>query len=259
MEGQEGLSSVIQFAEKALGKMLHMLSHAIQQRDALLSEINSLAQITDDLRSMGAEVAGIASQTNLLALNAAIEAARAGDFGRGFAVVADEVRTLSSRSGETGARISKRIEQANAALQKTLDTTAEFAQQDNERLVQSEVAVQDVLTKFRNTGNRIIDSAKSLEHESSAVQHNVEEVLVNLQFQDRVNQILSHVTADMKKLGEMLHDQREKLKRGENIHLVEVSAWLDSIQKTYTTLEQVDIHQGFQRNQSSTDSQITFF
>ena len=67
---------------------------------------------------MGADVAGIASQTNLLALNAAIEAARAGDAGRGFAVVADEVRTLSSRSGETGERIGRRIEQANDALQK---------------------------------------------------------------------------------------------------------------------------------------------
>ncbi|MBC6905532.1 chemotaxis protein [Saccharophagus sp. K07] len=260
MQGQEGLSDVIMFAENELGNMMTLISQAIQQRDALLSEINALAQITDDLRSMGVEVAGIASQTNLLALNAAIEAARAGDFGRGFAVVADEVRTLSSRSGETGSRISKRIEQANAALQKTMDTTTEFAKQDTDRLQQSEIAVQDVLKKFRSTSERIINSAYSLEQESSAVQNNVEEVLVNLQFQDRVNQILGHVTADMQKFGDMLQEHQQKLKRGESIRTIDVGAWLDSIRQTYTTLEQVDVHQGIQSTHTTDQSsQITFF
>jgi methyl-accepting chemotaxis protein len=225
----------------------------------LLREITELSKITDELRSMGSEVAGIASQTNLLALNAAIEAARAGEYGRGFAVVADEVRTLSSRSGETGSRIGKRIEQANATLQKTLDRTAEFAKQDDARLAQSESAVQEVLNQFRNSGERIMDSARALEEESAVVQHNVEEVMVNLQFQDRVNQILSHVTADMEKFVGMLAEQQASLTRGENIRAIDVNTWLSNVRKSYTTLEQVAVHHGQATGKKPEESQITFF
>jgi methyl-accepting chemotaxis protein len=259
MKGQGGLGGVIQFADNELGQMLQTLSNAIKHRDELLAEITELSKITDELRSMGSDVAGIASQTNLLALNAAIEAARAGEYGRGFAVVADEVRTLSSRSGETGSRIGKRIEQANATLQKTLDRTTEFAKQDDARLSQSEGAVQEVLTQFRNSGERIMGSAHSLEQESSAVQHNVEEVLVNLQFQDRVNQILGHVTADMEKFVGLLNEQQRKLEQGDDIDVVNVNEWLNAVRKTYTTLEQVDVHQGRERASKPQDSQITFF
>ncbi|MGM8226741.1 methyl-accepting chemotaxis protein [Cellvibrio sp. ARAG 10.3] len=259
MQGQGGLGGVIQFADSELGQMLQTLSKAIQHRDELLREITELSKITDELRSMGSEVAGIASQTNLLALNAAIEAARAGEYGRGFAVVADEVRTLSSRSGETGSRIGKRIEQANATLQKTLERTAEFAKQDDARLAQSESAVQEVLHQFRHSGERIMDSARALEEESAAVQHNVEEVMVNLQFQDRVNQILSHVTADMEKFVAMLGEQQASLARGENINAIDVKAWLDAVRKSYTTLEQVAVHQGRDNIKKPEESQITFF
>ena len=125
---------------------------------------------------MSAEVAGTASQTNLLALNAAIEAARAGEYGRGFAVVADEVRTLSTRSGETGARIGRRIEQVNSALQTTLDRTAEYAAEDNTRLTQSESSIAQVLEQFQHSSENILQSAQVLEHESAAVQTSVEDL-----------------------------------------------------------------------------------
>lgn len=259
MQGNSGLAGVIEFANSELSLLLSTLGNAIQHRDELLGEINELSKITDELRSMGTEVAGIASQTNLLALNAAIEAARAGEYGRGFAVVADEVRTLSSRSGETGSRIGKRIEQANTTLQKTLDRTTEFARQDDARMAQSESAIQEVLSRFRHSGERIVDSAQSLEQESSVVQSNVQDVLVSLQFQDRVTQILGHVMADMEKFVAMLDEQQRNLNHGEDIHTIDVASWLDAIRRTYTTLEQVDVHYGAGNVKKPQDSQITFF
>ena len=260
MKGSSGLSTVITFADQELGQMVQALGHAIRNRYELLTEITNLSKITDELRTMGSEVAGIASQTNLLALNAAIEAARAGEHGRGFAVVADEVRTLSSRSGETGSRIGTRIEQANVTLQKTLDRTAESAKQDDVRLAKSESAVQEVLAKFRSSGERIIDSAHSLEEESSGVQRDVEEVLLNLQFQDRVNQILGHITADMEKFSAMVVEQQRKLLQNEEVNTIDVNDWLAAVQKTYTTLEQVEAHKD--RNvayKKPENSEITFF
>jgi len=259
MSGQQGLSGVMDFANVELGELVQTLRNAIQQRDELLHEISSLSEITNELSTMGADVAGIASQTNLLALNAAIEAARAGEYGRGFAVVADEVRTLSSRSGETGSRIGKRIQQANAALQKTLDRTTEYAEEDDKRLNKSESSISEVLTQFQRTSENILNSAGSLESESSHVQQSVEGVLVNLQFQDRVGQILSHVIGDMEKFANIIKEQQQQLATGQELQLINVENWLANVRKTYTTLEQVDVHYGNNSFNNPSNSDVTLF
>ncbi|WP_331353310.1 methyl-accepting chemotaxis protein [Cellvibrio sp. UBA7671] len=260
MKGDNGLGGVIHFANDELSQITHTLRQAIDQRDELLTEISGLSKITVELSGMSAEVAGIASQTNLLALNAAIEAARAGEYGRGFAVVADEVRTLSTRSGETGARIGRRIEQVNSALQTTLDRTAEYAAEDNSRLTKSETSIAQVLEQFQHSSEHILQSAHVLEQESAAVQSSVEEVLVNLQFQDRVSQILGHVIDDMEKLVGAIADQETRLRHGEPVIAIDTGEWLRSLQKTYTTLEQVDVHRGSgAQAKGSNNSEITFF
>lgn len=259
MSGEQGLGGVISFANTELNEITHNLRQAISQRDELLSEIAGLSKITVELSGMSADVAGIASQTNLLALNAAIEAARAGEYGRGFAVVADEVRTLSTRSGETGSRIGRRIEQVNTVLQSTLERTTEYAAEDNSRLSKSELSIAQVLEQFQQSSQNIMQSAHTLEQESSAVQSSVEEVLVNLQFQDRVSQILSHVTDDMDKLVGAISEQETRLRHGEVIAPIDISEWLHAVQKTYTTLEQVDVHRGSHHSKRPDNSEITFF
>lgn len=259
MSGDQGLGGVLNFANTELSEITHTLRQAINQRDELLSEISGLSKITVELSGMSADVAGIASQTNLLALNAAIEAARAGEYGRGFAVVADEVRTLSTRSGETGARIGRRIEQVNSVLQTTLERTTEYAAEDNNRLLKSESTIEQVLAQFQQSSESIMQSAQTLEQESSAVQSSVEEVLVNLQFQDRVSQILSHVTDDIEKLVGAISEQETRLRHGESVAPINVNEWLNAVQKTYTTLEQVDVHCGTGHSKSPGNSEITFF
>ncbi|MFO1369621.1 MAG: methyl-accepting chemotaxis protein [Marinagarivorans sp.] len=259
MQGNSGLTEVIQFATQELNALVATLHRAMTQRDELLNEIVALSKITAELSTMGADVAGIASQTNLLALNAAIEAARAGDAGRGFAVVADEVRTLSSRSGETGERIGRRIEQANDALQKTLVQSNAFAQEDNQRLQHSEQSIKEVLSRFKQSGAVILESAQRLENENAQVQTDIAEVLVNLQFQDRVGQILSHVMNDMQKLAVTVSEQQRALETGARMTPINLEQWLHSLNRSYTTLEQAAVHHGRGNSAVAMDSDVTFF
>jgi len=259
MSGDSGLTHIISQSEQSLNNIIQSLHDAMVGRDQILGEINNLSAIAEELSKMGDEVAGIASQTNLLALNAAIEAARAGEAGRGFAVVADEVRTLSTRSGETGARITQTIEQVNATLQNTLTKTQEFTDQDASLINAAEETIKQVIENYSDAGEKIILSANQLEQENSAVQLAIDEVLVSLQFQDRVSQILGHVFDDMNKLAPNYHQCQQDFNQGIAIKPVDINQWLNNIKQTYTTLEQVAVHDGSERKQNSNNDEITFF
>jgi methyl-accepting chemotaxis protein len=260
MHSDKGLTHVIETADTELNQIIQSLNEAMSGRDELLSEINNLTTIAEELSKMGEEVAGIASQTNLLALNAAIEAARAGEAGRGFAVVADEVRTLSTRSGETGARITERIGQVNSTLFNTLEKTQQFTEQDAKLIEGAEKTIEMVIKQYRDSGGQIIESAEQLEDESKAVKIAIEEVIISLQFQDRVSQILDQIHNNMNELSPQVEQCLSDISAGEQSQEINKEQWLQNFKSTYTTVEQVNLHNDSSAQvQQAEESEITFF
>lgn len=251
-----GIMEVISTSETELKGIVSALQQAMGAREELLSEIAKLATFADELQKMAGDVAGIASQTNLVALNAAIEAARAGESGRGFMVVAEEVRSLSTRSGETGRRISERSETISRALASTLSTANEFGRQDAAIIDEAENAIVRVINRYNDAAERLGSSAQILEVESQGVESEVADVLVALQFQDRVSQILGHVIGDMEKLA----DEMSRREASQAPEPFEVRRWLDELERTYTTLEQVAVHKGHGIHvEAPSSAEITFF
>jgi len=232
-----------------LNSVVNTLRSALDDRDGLLRQINGLDAFVDELDSMAQDVAKIAGQTNLLALNAAIEAARAGEYGRGFAVVADEVRKLSRLSAETGERIGDKVGYIGESIRSAVGAAKEASSRDGESVRSSEETIERVLSDFQGVGSRLVASAESLRQTNLGIQSSVEHALIQLQFQDRTSQMLTHVSASIAEAG-------EKMASGE---LVDVNSVMEAMEATYAMAEERSNHNR-QGSQATVDSgEITFF
>lgn len=247
-------------SQDRLNSIVASLRLATEMQSSLMQEIISLSSFTDDLKEMASEVRGIANQTNLVALNAAIEAARAGEAGRAFSVVASEVRKLSALSGDTGKRISEKVEVVNNAIAATMALSRKHTERDAEMVSNSEQLITHVLDQLRLTTDNLSESATKFRNESVVIRHEVEGAMVALQFQDRVSQMLGLVYQDIDKLSSRL-----AAKNASDIHIINADEWLGDLASTYTMAEQLTIHHGdgapvlsvFQN--IATESEITFF
>ncbi|AZF20939.1 methyl-accepting chemotaxis protein [Pseudomonas sp. R3-52-08] len=251
----DGALEVLARSDSELSQVINSLKATQTSRDQTLAQVRSLTAYTGELRTMAADVAAIAAQTNLLALNAAIEAARAGEAGRGFAVVADAVRSLSSKSSETGQQMSAKVDIINNAITQLVQAASSSADQDSNSVAASENSIQLVLERFQNITGRLADSADLLKQESHGIRDEMTEVLVNLQFQDRVSQILSHVRDNMHALHEHLMQTRQS---PDQAVAVDARQWLARMEATYATDEQRRTHHGAASVQQNSQD-ITFF
>ena len=218
------------------------LRATLQQREELLNEVHGLTRFTDSLQRWPRRRC-IAHQTTLLAINAAIEAARAGEVGRGFAVVASEVRMLSQRSAETGKKISETVTSVNQAFARTFDISQQYAQRDAEMVAHSEQVIEGVLAQFGNSATGLSQASEVLRTESQNIQREISNVLVALQFQDRVSQVLGHVRDDQNKLLQTLSAAQSQSAAGKWPEPIDTEQWLAVLAQTYTTQEQVALHQ----------------
>ena len=260
--GNMGDSGALQalFADsrKELTEVVHSLRQVLAAKDAMFRKIAELGEFVDELQEMAQAVAVIASQTNLLALNAAIEAARAGEAGRGFAVVADEVRKLSTMSGETGQSIGVKVQSIGAAITETISMAKATEQQDANVVNDADGAIQSVLARLEDAASGLSHSAEILQRESAGIRDEITDILVSLQFQDRVSQILAAVTDTMSHFKQDLDEQCGLLRHGDEVSGVNVDVLMEKMQKSYTTSEQRLIHSG-QSAGSAGDDEITFF
>jgi methyl-accepting chemotaxis protein len=238
--------------------LLGSLSKAFEDKRQLLEAMRTLVQHANGLKIMANEVSQIAKQTNLLALNASIEAARAGEHGRGFAVVADEVRKLSNRSGSNGEAMAQTVGHMCAAVNSTLTLAERSAEEEQQNVKQGECTIQQVTGDFRQAAASLASAGQTLVVESGKVQQEIAELLVDLQYQDRVTQILAHIRQDMARYGDLMVQRAARAAAGNPQPALEVDRWLSEMANGYTTHEQRQNHAG-QKTVTPETSEITFF
>jgi methyl-accepting chemotaxis protein len=243
IQGQD-LGSVFASSQAQLRTLIELQRTSTHNMQAMLDKVQSLDQFTAELQDMADSVARIAQQTNLLALNAAIEAARAGELGRGFAVVAKEFRMLSNQSGETGRRIAEKAKIISAAIVDTCTVVRESVGVEDRSLESSEQAIESVLTSFRGLTGSFQRSSERLHNESKVIQSDVNQALMQLQFQDRVSQIINHVLHNMDRLPELLRQRDQHFTQTGELSPLDADDMLAEMKKSYVMADQHIIHSG---------------
>lgn len=241
--------NLLNLCRQELQPVIDHLHEMIESKNELLDGIRGLAESTADLKDMAHSVGVIAAQTNLLAINASIEAARAGEHGRGFAVVAGEVRRLSLMSADTGKTITERVNQITETVKTTLKTAQKVNESDRIALRKSGQVVKDVLGHVQNLG----DAAETMRSQGVVIRNDVENLLVTLQYQDRVSQMLAVLDRDIAKL---------LLAIDEGKGLPSTSEWMNELETYYTMKDQQHSHvqsRGAMTATEPQDADITFF
>jgi methyl-accepting chemotaxis protein len=256
--GDQGLVAVFARSEQKLGAVVASQKTAMTSMESMLEKVQGLDRFIAELQEMAADVAKIAAQTNLLALNAAIEAARAGELGRGFAVVAKEFRMLSTQSGETGRHIAEKVGVISAAIIATCSAVRASVKQEDGSMQTAQASIGAVLTDFRSITDALLHSSTLLKNESIGIKAEVGEALVQLQFQDRVSQIMSHVKGNIERLPEFLQQHRQQYAQAGTLELLDAQALLAELKESYVMADQHAIHSGAKAVQK-TDTEITFF
>lgn len=246
--GGQATFSLLTLCERQLRPVVTTMNRMLDSKSALVRSVNELALATRELQGMARDVGKIASHTNILAINAAVEAAHAGDAGRGFAVIANEIRKLSQTSAQTGRKIAERMGQVEKITVTTVQAASEASEHDREAIELSGSVVQDVLEHVRELGR----NAERMRTQGLVIRQDTENLLVNLQFQDRMSQILNALDQDMQRMQQATH---------ERAMLPAPAEWLDRLATTYTMDDQRNAGMKAPATQSSSApaDEVVFF
>jgi methyl-accepting chemotaxis protein len=165
---------------------------------------------------------------------------------------------LSNQSGETGRNIALKASVISAAIADASVVVRESVKQRDLRAQATQDAISSALQEFRDVTGVLQRSGALLRDESIAIQQEIGQALVSLQFQDRVSQIMGNVKANIEGLPGLQQAHHQKYLESGVLEPLDVQTLLSALESSYVMADQHAIHSGAIVAQSA-DTEIRFF
>ncbi len=194
------VSFILQDVHNTMDQFVQEVIHTSQVTMNAVTVMENAMESTSSISHMVGEVEFMADQTRLLALNAAIEAARAGEHGRGFAVVADEVTKLANRSGQAATHIREmtdKVRRTNELAMKELEVLGGV---DMTPTLEAQVRVKEFTQIIIQKNEKLTSNVHEGSSRATELAHDINQIVMAMQFQDITKQKLEHVSGPLKKI-----------------------------------------------------------
>ncbi|QJQ03847.1 chemotaxis protein [Herbaspirillum rubrisubalbicans Os34] len=224
----------VQHAAEQLGAIASVLEGMLASRQVLVTKFDSLMAANDDIRRLAQQNEQLAGQTGVTDLLSDTQS----------------WQELAERSAENSRQIAARAKSARQQILAAIGATGEAVAGADEIVENSRAVIDQIIADFRQSAMKLSTTVEQLEDEGREVDREVCDILVHLQFQDRISQILDHVQQDIVRL-------RSAAEAGPSA-LPTPQQWLADLEKTYTTQEQRQVHAG-QQGHPAVPSQVDFF
>lgn len=205
------INDFVDLFSKTLDAAVAKIIFVSQRALSVVFSIDDAIMNLKEIDKFSKEIQKITKQSNLLALNALIEAHRAGEAGRGFTVVANEVKVLSSDIATLSGNMSVRTAMISRNVSETLGVLKEIATTDMTDSVQTQETLGELLNGLvkQNEKNKVtIDNSVA---SSRVITRDIQQSIVDMQFQDRNSQITENAVAIIQQCLSMFDDIKNKL------------------------------------------------
>jgi methyl-accepting chemotaxis protein len=147
------------------------------------------------------------------------------------------------------------------AITNTCKVAQDSVQLEGSSMHSSEERIRGVLDGFRGITDALVQSGELLKQESISIKTEIGHSLVDLQFQDRVGQILSQVKNNVEQFPLYLAEHQQKCLAAGVFEPLDADAFMAEMKKTYVMSDQHLTHDtGKVVNAGAKDDdEITFF
>ncbi len=197
-EGETGVTDahdlkiIQQRYEMMLKEVMSQLSLIIERKHEDIQKLDDIKTRMDRTVPFSNEIEAIALKTKIVALNAAIEAARAGEYGRTFEVVASEVRRLANSAESQAEQIGEELKTARSTIDHSIGALKEAMDVESRFINSTIVLLQDVVMSVVESFVALSERIETTMGESSSFRDGVNDIIMNLQFEDISKQMTTH-------------------------------------------------------------------
>jgi len=247
--GSASIESLIAEAGRTIEDLLVHTQNSAAVSTSAIERIQRVQQATDRITKSLTELDDITLGNRLLAVNARIQAVYAGDRAAGFGGVANEISLQAKRSAEIVELIRSVSGELRDIASSALIDLQSMVVEDRKAYQRSKLEVDRVLEDFRLMHNSTREFIGRMQEESRGVAQEIAGAVRSLQFQDRVNQRITHVVAEL-----------ERIKAELRAHCgdVELNAQpiLEHLSQSYTMQEERNALGGAQQEMAEGDVEL---